>query len=61
MPTIEVYKDTLLSFIGKEMGLRELEDLLPAAKAELDGYEEAEGIVTAQDEEEVIDLGDIVV
>ena len=36
MPTIEVYKKTLLSFIGKEMGLEELEGLLPAAKAELE-------------------------
>jgi phenylalanyl-tRNA synthetase beta chain len=45
MPTIEVYKKTLFSFIGKEMSLDELEQLLPAAKAELDGYDEAEGIV----------------
>lgn len=45
MPTIEVYKETLFSFIGKEMGLDELEELLPAAKAELDGYDEAEGLV----------------
>ncbi len=45
MPTIEVYKETLFSFIGKEMGLDELEELLPAAKAELDGYDEDEGIV----------------
>lgn len=45
MPTIEVYRETLFSFIGKEMGLDELEELLPAAKAELDGYDEADGIV----------------
>ncbi len=45
MPTIEVYKETLLSFIGEEMGLEELEELLPAAKAELDGYDETEGIL----------------
>lgn len=45
MPKIEVYKDTLFSFIGKSMSLEELEALLPAAKAELDDYDEAEGII----------------
>ncbi len=45
MPTIEVYKDTFFAFLGKEMTLDELEELLPAAKAELDGYDEQEGIL----------------
>ena len=45
MPTIEVYKETLLGFLERDMDLHELEDLLPAAKAELDGYDDEEGIV----------------
>jgi phenylalanyl-tRNA synthetase beta chain len=45
MPKIEVYKDALYSFIGQSMSLDELEELLPTAKAELDGYDEEEGIV----------------
>ncbi len=45
MPKIEVYRDTLYSFVGRSMGLEELEELLPTAKAELDGYDEEEGII----------------
>ncbi|MBT3271911.1 MAG: phenylalanine--tRNA ligase subunit beta [Spirochaetales bacterium] len=45
MPKIEVYKDTLYSFMGREMSLEELDELLPTAKAELDDYDEDEGII----------------
>ncbi|MBN1685517.1 MAG: phenylalanine--tRNA ligase subunit beta [Spirochaetales bacterium] len=45
MPKIEVYRHTLFSFIGKALDMAALEELLPAAKAELDGYDETEGIL----------------
>ena len=44
MPKIEVYRDSLLSCIGKTLSTDELAELLPVAKAELDDYDESEGI-----------------
>jgi len=45
MPKIEVKRDTLYSFIGKTYTDNALEDLLPCAKAELDGVDNDEGIL----------------
>ncbi len=36
MPKIEVYEDALSAYIGRPFTLEELEEMLPAAKAELD-------------------------
>lgn len=44
MPKIEVYREALFGSIGKALSTTELEDLLPVAKAELDDYDETEGI-----------------
>ena len=44
MPKIEVFKDTLMGYIGRDLSPDELEELLPVAKAELDDYDETEGI-----------------
>ena len=44
MPKIEVYKDSLFNCIGKILSIDELAELLPVAKAELDDYDEVEGI-----------------
>jgi len=45
MPKIEVYKDAFYFYAGKEFTLEELEEILPCAKAELDGADEDEGIL----------------
>ncbi len=48
MPKIEVKRDTLYSFIGKTYTDNALEDLLPCAKAELDGVDNDEGILKVE-------------
>jgi len=43
MPKIEVYEDTLYSYVGKRYNDEQLEEILTVAKAELDGKDEAAG------------------
>jgi phenylalanyl-tRNA synthetase beta chain len=45
MPKIEMYEQALFSSIGRRLEMPEFEQLLEAAKAELDERDEAEGIV----------------
>ncbi|MCF7929543.1 MAG: phenylalanine--tRNA ligase subunit beta [Spirochaetales bacterium] len=45
MPKIEVYRDTLFSYIGRSFTDEELEELLTCAKAELDDTDEAAGVL----------------
>jgi phenylalanyl-tRNA synthetase beta chain len=45
MPKIEVYKDSLFQYIGKTFNAEELEEVLTAAKAELDDWDDDEGIL----------------
>ena len=48
MPKIEVYKDTLMKYINKKLSLEELEEVFPAAKAELDDVIEEDGIIKVE-------------
>lgn len=48
MPKIEVYRDTLLHYVGKSMSDAELEKLFPSAKAELDEPADVEGIMKVE-------------
>ncbi len=45
MPKIEVHKKDLYSYIGRSYTDSELEEILPCAKAELDGVDEEQGIL----------------
>ena len=45
MPKIEVYRKTLYSYLGFELSIEELEELLTVAKAEIDEIDEADGIL----------------
>ena len=45
MPKIEVYRDTFLRYVGRDLTDTELEEIFPAAKAELDEPADAEGIM----------------
>ncbi len=45
MPKIEVYKRDLFSYIGRSYTNDELEAVLPCAKAELDGFDEEQGLL----------------
>ncbi len=43
MPKIEVQREDLYRYIGREYTNDALEDILPCAKAELDGVDEESG------------------
>ena len=45
MPKIEVDAQAFMSYLGTTVGMEELERLLPAAKAELDGVDEEKNIL----------------
>lgn len=48
MPKIEVFEKTLHNYIGKEYTRTALEEIFPAAKAELDGVDDEAGILKVE-------------
>lgn len=48
MPKIELYADTLYGYAGERYTNEQLEELLPCAKAELDGVDEDEGLLKVE-------------
>lgn len=48
MPKIEVYEDALFSYVGKRYTPEELEEIFPAAKAELDEQTNEDGIMKVE-------------